>query len=671
VPAGRSFPWGSETALLKQYLGLDATAGTRLLEERPAPDYCALSLKAIEKLSPLMEAGMPFKEAEKQVYASRDADVPVLDQLPTVREFLSSLRNPAVERALTEMRKVVNALVREFGKPYQIRIELARELKKPRALRVKDTVANRKREAENGKLAKRMAEECGLQNPTRRQLEKAKLWVEQKGVCPYTGTGVPFSRLFQDDCGLDVDHILPRSRYPDDSYQNKILCSLEENRNYKRNQTPFEAYAPDAERWSQILSHVKSWGNSGKLAKFLLDSPEKLQTDFTARQMNDTRHTSRLAARLLGALYGGTVTRDGTGDARQVIFSSSGTLSAVLRKTWGFEAILQDLVKPEPNQTTGKPRTDHRHHAIDAIVIALTRNSMIQQMARDNQLRPWQPGSRAWHRVPETWTAPALFASIREQIAGMHVSHRPEHKISGELHKGSNYGRPRLESGKSVVHNRVALSHLSVKDINDDEMIVDGGVREAVRTKLAELGGDPKLFAVPGNEPVMPAGQGRTVPIRKVRIRENKTPLKVGQGVSERWVSSGGINHVELFVQRNAQRKESWVSCVVQRPEAYERRRRKLPVVARSIPNSDAEFLFSLAKDDTLEVDWEGERAIFRVKKFFDNGQIWFVPVNDAHEDAKQTELKLAWSKRPNTLKPLRARKVVVDLLGRVHPAHD
>ncbi len=657
-----------------RFLSLSDESTERWLKEKPAPDYCSLSLAAIHKLLPLMEQGMPFKEAEKEVYGTRFSGQPVFGLLPAVREFLTSLRNPAVERALTEMRKLVNALVREYGKPYEIRIELARELKKPRAERAKVTAANRKREAENKKLAERMATECGLQRPSARDLEKAKLWVEQnEGECPYTGQRISFSRLFDPDCGLDVDHILPRSRYPDDSYQNKVLCSLEANRNVKRNQTPFEAYAHDENDWHQILSRITRWGNKGKLAKFLLDSQKKLE-EFTSRQMNDTRHSSVLAARLLGTLYGGRDTQD-DGKTRQVIFSSSGAVTATLRRNWEFEQILQDLVPAEKGKDRGKPRTDHRHHAIDAIVIALTRNNIIQQMARDNAFRPWQPGTRrTWHHVPQPWSSPDFLDSVKTQIAAMIVSHRPEHKISGELHKGSNYGRPKLENGKSVVHNRVSLASLSARDIDDDDVIVDRAVRDAVRAKLAELGGDPKLFAVPENAPTLPSGSGKAVPIRKVRIREVKKPLHVGQGVRERWVASGGIHHVELFVERDQSRRDHWKSCVVQITQAYERRRRKQAIVSRQLEGSDAEFLFSLCKDDTVEMTRKGKRSIYRVKLFYDQGDtcsICFVPVNDAHLSQDHRKLELEWYARPSTLKTLEPRKVLIDLLGRVHPAND
>ena len=112
---------------------LDDTAATLLSEQIPEPGYCAVSLTAISKLLPLMQCGKSFKEAETEVYGARFSGGVVFDTLPEVRKQLESLRNPAVERALTELRKVVNAIVREYGKPYEIRIELARELKETSA----------------------------------------------------------------------------------------------------------------------------------------------------------------------------------------------------------------------------------------------------------------------------------------------------------------------------------------------------------------------------------------------------------------------------------------------------------------------------------------------------------------------------------------------------------
>lgn len=652
-----------------EHLGLDETGAQQLLNQKAQPDYCALSLKAIEKLLPLMRSGMSFKEAETNVYGSRFTGQNIYDFLPPVHLHVPSLRNPAVERALTEMRKVVNAIVREYGKPYEVRIELARELKKPRQERVKATKENVKRRKEREDIARKIAMECGLQNPSRADIEKALLHLECGGICPYTGRSVPFSDLFNNS-EFDVEHIIPRSRFPDDSFQNKTLCFLPENREIKRHRTPFEAYSSNEELWAQILQRVRSWPipNDGKLKRFLLSDSAELE-GFSARQMNDTRYTSVLAGRLLESLYGGRDVAE-SGGIRQAVFASSGKVTATLRRSWGLEGILQELVPSEPGESRGKPRVDHRHHAIDAITIALTRQGVIQAMALAASLEPWQQGPRAWRKIVSPW--PNFVESIRPHIEEMVVSHRPEHKLSGELHKGTNYSRPYAYCGKQTVHTRTKLSGLSVTDIDAEDIIVDPAVREAVRAKLEEIGGNPKLFDRPENTPYLIGPKGVSIPIRKVRIRETKNPLRVGKGLRERFVASGGIHHVAFFVARDQKRQEKWESVVVQITQAYERRSRKDPVIARNLENDrEAAFLFSVMKDDTILVIENGMEQLLRVKKFGENKQIWFVPVNDAHDDATQKKLGITWSKKPNTLKELKPKKVVIDLLGRVHPAND
>jgi CRISPR-associated endonuclease Csn1 len=649
--------------------------------KHPENGYCALSRKAIARLMPLMSEGVSFKTAETQLYGDRFSGATALDQLPVVKQYLTTLRNPAVERALTEMRKVVNAIVREYGKPYEIRIELARELKKPRQERVSATKANRKRQKEREDIMQRILQECGIpkERQSRKDIEKALLHVECGGMCPYTGRSIRFSDLFHDS-QFDVEHIIPRSRYPDDSFQNKTLCYLPDNRERKRNKTPFEAYGSNEQEWAEILERVRKFGNAGKLKRFMLETLKDIE-DFSARQMNDTRYASVLAGRLLGTLYGG---RDVQGDVgmRQAVFVSSGAVTATLRRSWGLEAILHDLVPDTSGQGKGKPRTDHRHHAIDAIVIALTRQGMIQQMARAASTEPWQDGERTWRKIESPWRD--FVDSIRPHIAELVVSHRPEHKMSGELHKGTNYSVPHLHKGKLTVHTRCALSALCAADIAAEDVIVDVAVRDAIRKKLDELGGSPKLFEKVENTPYLAARDGRQIPIRKVRIRETKNALQIGHGATARLVASGGIHHVAMFVTRDKKRCEVWKSNVVQITDIYQKLprhdRRKGrpkspsqgPVVFRGFPDDpDAQFVFSLMKDDTVALDVNGQARIFRVKKFSDNGQIWFVPANDAHDNATQMKSGITWSKKPNTLKELHPRKVVVDLLGKVHTAND
>ena len=357
----------------------------------PRQAECMFSRTAIGKLLLLMAKGMRLKAAEKEIYGNRLTGGEVHNRTPPVRAVLKTLRNPAVKRALTELRKVVNALIREHGKPLEVRIELARDLKKPRRERAKAVAQNREREKQRNAAKEKMLRELGpgFEHPSRADVEKALLWEECQGECPYTGLRFPFSSLFGQNPPLQVEHIIPFSRIPDDSFQNKTLCYHEENQ-HKANRTPFEAYK-DPDQYQAILNRVRNWRtpNPGKQRRFELRTLEELE-GFTERQLNDTRYASKLACELVGTLYGGrdVKTEDGS---RQVVFASSGMVTATLRKGWGLEAILREAAHPPNGRNKGKPRTDHRHHAIDAITIALSRPKTIAALSRANAEDPYWP----------------------------------------------------------------------------------------------------------------------------------------------------------------------------------------------------------------------------------------------------------------------------------------
>ncbi len=203
--------------------GLDEPAARLWASKNPENGYCNLSRLAIARIMPLMLGGMSFKEAETKIYGNRFSGGTQMAKVPVVRQHLKNLRNPAVERALAELRKVVNAIIRQHGKPSEIRIELARELKKSRKEREASFKYSRQRQKTRDAAKERILKECGLQSPSFADVEKALLHDECGGICPYTGKSIPFSGLFHDS-QFDVEHIIPLSRYPDDSFQNKTLC---------------------------------------------------------------------------------------------------------------------------------------------------------------------------------------------------------------------------------------------------------------------------------------------------------------------------------------------------------------------------------------------------------------------------------------------------------------
>ncbi len=659
-----------------EYWKLDET-GADWLKKRSAPSgYCMISRKAIRKLLPLMREGVRFKDAENRVYGNRLSGGEVHDKIPPVRGVLKTLRNPAVERSLTELRKVVNALIQEHGKPAEIRIELARDLKKPRLERVKAATQSRDRERERDSMRKRIAAEFGEGfRPSRADVEKALLFEECGGECPYTGKRFPFSSLFGENSPWQVEHIIPFSRMPDDSFQNKTLCCVEENQ-YKANRTPFEAYK-DAAQYEAILNRVRNWKkpNMGKLKRFELRTTEELE-GFSNRQLNDTRYASKLACELLGTLYGGRDIKTETG-SEQVVFASSGMVTAALRRGWELEGILRESGAAADGAKKGKARTDHRHHAIDAITIALSRPKMIAQLSRANERDPYWPNTgRRFPKIQAPWAG--FVDSIRPQIEQMLVSHRPEHRLTGALHDETNYGRPRKDGGKDIVHIRKPVEGLSATDI---ENIVDPVVREAVQAKAAEFGGDLKKWTPDeskGDWPLLKTKAGKYVPIKRVRIKKILGVETIGKGERERHVALASNHHVAVFALLDERGKENrWDSMIVSLFDAMERKRKGLPLVQTSYPESrDYVFKFSLMGGDTvlLQKDCDHKQnhcnpSVWRLRTIASNGQLSLVRVNDARLLKDMKSAGDGWYPRPDALRKLEAVKVVIDSLGRIHQA--
>jgi CRISPR-associated endonuclease Csn1 len=645
--------------------GLDEIHARKWAEGNPEDGYARLSKKALQKLLSMMEDGFPFKEAEKEIYGTRFSGGTVHDLLPPVRNALPSLRNPAVERALTELRKLVNAIVREYGKPYEIHVELARDLKRSRDDRKEMWKLNRERQGRREKLAQDIEKKTGLKKPTRADIEKAMLWEECGGICPYTGKSIKFADLFGDHPQFDVEHILPFGRCPDNSFGNKTLCYADENRNVKRRRTPWEAYGANTKRWEEILERVKRWKNPAKLRRFEAKTEEAI-SEFSSRQLNDTRYASKLAAEYLGALYGGRDVPNGEGTNRRVIYASPGGLTADLRRNWGLEEILREPDPAANEARLPKARGDHRHHAVDAIVIALSTPAALKALS-DAAERNAKRGRTSFKGAETPWKD--FVPSIRPHIENLIVSHRPEHKLSGQLHDQTLYGTPYEENGKTFVHVRKPVDALSKNEIED---IVDPVVRKAVEKRLKELGGDLKKLQSAGvDPPFLKTKKGETIPIRRVRIRKTMTPVPIGNDSRLRFVAPNNNHHMEIIAEHDEREREiSWNGVPISLLDAMNRKRGGQPLIQRDHGN-DHRFKFSLMGGDTIEVQEDGKSQIYVVRSVWSNGQFTLVRVNDARKLNDMKTAKQIWFPNAETLRKHDARKVVVDILGKVHPAND
>ncbi len=660
--------------------GLDGDAARKWAERNPEPGYSALSRRAIRKLLPPMTEGVAFKTAERESYGPRLSGGEAMDRIPPVRKAVGAVRNPAVERALTETRKVVNAVVREYGKPYEVRLELARDLKRSRPEREQTQKRQQALGRERERAARAILAERGNKFPAPEELrrvppadvERFLLAEECKWVCPYTGRSISMAALF-DQSQFDVEHIIPYSRCPDGSFLNKTLCYHEENRHHKEGRTPWEAYGTDAGRWEEILARVRRFGNPAKLRRFELRTLEEVE-GFSARQLADTRYASKLAARMAGVLYGGRDVEDerwvvprrvaeAPGANRRVVFASSGMVTASLRKAWGLEAILRELATGG-GDGRGKPRGDHRHHAIDALVVALSGAGVVEAMGAASAAGAAAEGAaRAATRIPAPW--PDFVDSVRPHIEALLVSHRPEHKLGGALHAETNYGPGR----NGVVRTRKAVVALTDGEV---ARIADPAVRAAVQARAAQ--GPLRACEKDGSWPGIATRSGGLIPVKRVRLSQRLSVISIGAAARERFVEGADNHHVAIFARLGpGGREEEWQGIVVSRFEAAERRRRGEPVVCRELPDDGAEwvFKFSLMGGDTVALTRAERDQIYRVRTIAGSGQVSLVPIADGRLKKEILANRDWWSPTVGGLKGVSARKVSVDLLGRVHPAGD
>jgi CRISPR-associated endonuclease Csn1 len=642
--------------------------------------YCNFSKVAIEKLLPALEKGTPLQTAVRELYPDRwERATEPLSFLPSIEKSgLTSLRNPIVERALTELRHLANAIIKNYGKPGTIRVEMARELRQTSGQRGETHKANKARKKEREEAAGKICEEVGIENPSRDDILRVLLADECDWKCPYTGKQIRMSDLLGDHPQFDIEHIIPFHRCLDDSYLNKTLCCADENRNVKKDQTPYEAYHGTA-NWGDIIARVAKFkGNAArkKLERFKM-TPEEFQEfakGFTARQLNDTRWASRWAKQYLGLLYGG-IKEDGIDAAgKQRVQTTSGPVTAFLRNTWGLNGILGD--------GDFKTRDDHRHHAVDAVVTALAEPSTVKMLSDASKCGLY--GSRRLFSDMEApW--PGFRDEVEKTVKAIVTSHRVSKRVRGALHDRTLYGKPRYdEDGNQRVYLRKSLKELNSSEI---ELIIDKGIRDKVQEIVD--GSDPtKVFDDDSKLPRFNLGNGVKAVVKRVKVRHKFTkPFPLN---SERYVMLKDKHHIAYF---RSCKSGKWEAEVVSIYEAYCRlcdgqprradysskeewkeawrafRSRKQIVQRESYEKG--EFLFSLSGGDIIELDSENSasRDLFVVGTIEQDKRVSYVPINDARPK-KKIGTK-GFRSGPGKLQNKNCRKVVIGPLGNIQYAND
>jgi CRISPR-associated endonuclease Csn1 len=289
--------------------------------------------------------------------------------------------NPTAHVALNQLRRVVNLLVETHGPPAQVIVELARELKQSREQKEKEQKRNRDNRAIKDRHRAILAEHRQIEDGA--NFLRLRLFEEQEraggGVakCPFMLRPIKVADLFSAE--VEIEHLLPYSKTLDDRAANKVVCMREANR-IKRAKTPHQAFGgsavwPEIEAAAQTLPPSKRW----RFAANAMERYESTEHDFLTRQLNETRHLSRMARIYLSKSC----------DPDHV-YVTTGQLTAMLRARWGLNAIWRDHnsrpAEDDAKEKKSKARNDHRHHAVDACVIGAIDRRILQAAARVSRI---------------------------------------------------------------------------------------------------------------------------------------------------------------------------------------------------------------------------------------------------------------------------------------------
>ncbi len=530
---------------------------------------------------------------------------------------IASLRNPMVTQALFELRSLMNELLNTYGSFDEIKLEMARDLKSSSKQRTEIRKAQRQLEEENDKVKSELDK---LNQPiSHYNLLRYKLWKECKHICPYTGEEIKISDLFTGK--IQIEHIIPWSRSLNDSFNNKTLCYSHENI-AKGDKTPFEYYGRDEKKWHEVKERAKVLFASPKsYSKFKNFVTEQVPKDFISRQLNDTRYISKEARSYLEKVC-------------ERVKVAPGQMTAHLRHHWGLNSILN-------TEGDTKIRDDHRHHAIDAIVMAcFTQNHL-------NEISKWNRYNKSYEmeKISEPWDG--FRKSAKEAVEKILVSHKNTNRVltsktvvtkkgkktfinkgisaRGQLHLETVYGKHKDENGNEYYHVRKSLEAIDNKaKVNK---IVDPVVKHLVLNAIEKAGGftgDKKdkvptsaFFKTDDNgikQPLvfLPNDNGNPVPIKKVRIKEVSSGAVQLKGSLNQWVEPGSNHHILIYKNNNEELQEQVVTFW----EAAERKKQKLSIF--QLPDNGKSIVatmqindfFLLGVNDSI-IDWNNPDSKF------------------------------------------------------------
>ena len=640
------------------------------------PGYGNKSAKFICKLLPQLQQGLGYSEACTAVgyrhsnspTSEEIAERTLLEKIPLLQR--NELRQPLVEKILNQMINLVNALKAEYGID-EVRVELARELKMSREERERMARNNKDREERNKEVAAKIRE-CGLY-PTKPRIQKYMLWEEAGRQCLYCGQSIEEEQCLREG-GMEVEHIIPKPVLYDDSYGNKT-CACRRCNKEKGNRTALEyirAKGREAEYMKRINDLLKEKKISYSKHQRLRWLKEDIPSDFLERQLRLTQYISRQAMAILQ-------------QGIRRVSASEGGVTARLRSLWGYGKILHTLnldrydsmgetervsregeTTEELRITNWSKRMDHRHHAIDALVVASTRQGYIQRLNRvsSESEREAMSGEIEMQKATKTdklsllesWLTQRPHFSVRtvsDKVAEILISYRPGQRV---VTRGRNIYRKKTADGREVtcVQRGVLVPRGELMEASlYGKILSQGRERIVKRYPLHDLKGevvDPRLreLITTYNQELKSREKGAPIPplcldkdkkqeVRSVRCYAKTLSLDKAipmcfdeNGEPTAFVKSASNHHLALYRTPKGKLVESIVTFW----DAVDRARYGIPLVIthprevmeqvlqrgdipesvlRSLPPSDWVFVESLQLNEMVIIglsDEELQRAL-------------------------------------------------------------
>lgn len=541
--------------------------------------YGHLSLHVLREILPYLEEGMVYSDAmQKAGHNHSEHNFEKQKYLGTkeVYDAIGGVTSPVVKRALSQTVKVIDAVIRQYGSPYAINIELARDMSMSKDERDKLKKENDARAAKNEAIRENIAKLNAMPNST--NVLKYKLYEEQDHKCAYSMETLDINQLFEDGY-YEIDHIIPYSRSFDDSFNNKVLVLKRENQN-KRNSTPVEYFERIGRDYDEVLAFWKAVYQKRNRKKLeFLQKKEINESEWKNRALNDTRYASRMLANLIKDYL---LFDEKSNEKYGRVETVKGAITSYLRRFWGVQKIRED---------------GDKHHAVDAAIIACVTPKTKNKIERYNQIKEsrkmrngqyvledgeicdsdyYDKNSHLVLPYPYKEFINELDARVMDEPVLMQnklrllgfnenylmnakpfvVSRMTSRKAKGCINEATVFSSkyadnkyPTVCDGNNVIVKRTALANLKL-DKNGEingyfQPEGDVALYNALKQRLVEFDGDAKkAFATPIRKPCN-SGQGNIV--RTVKTYETYTGggmiLEKNKGI----VKNDGMIRVDLY----------------------------------------------------------------------------------------------------------------------------